>query len=95
MLFCPKCGNLLRPSDGIMKCSCGYSQEEGKVTEKKKSKRKVEVVQKKESYPAVDGECPKCKHNKLYNWSLQTRSSDEPETQFFKCVKCGHTWREY
>ena len=23
------------------------------------------------------------------------RATDEAETQFYRCVKCNHTWREY
>jgi DNA-directed RNA polymerase subunit M len=30
-----------------------------------------------------------------YFWTQQTRGADEPETRFFKCTKCSHTWREY
>jgi DNA-directed RNA polymerase subunit M len=26
---------------------------------------------------------------------VQTRRADESATQFFRCTKCGHTWREY
>jgi DNA-directed RNA polymerase subunit M len=28
-------------------------------------------------------------------WMLQTRSADEATTQFFRCTKCKHTWRNY
>jgi len=28
-------------------------------------------------------------------WTQQTRSSDEPETRFYRCMKCKKTWREY
>ncbi|MCE2508324.1 MAG: RPA12/RPB9/RPC11 RNA polymerase family protein, partial [Nitrosopumilaceae archaeon] len=28
-------------------------------------------------------------------WMLQTRSADEPTTQFYRCTGCGHTWRDY
>ena len=40
-------------------------------------------------------ECPKCKNNKAVWWLLQTRSGDEPPTQFYRCTKCAQTWREY
>ena len=45
--------------------------------------------------PLTDEECPKCKHGKAYYWLVQTRAGDEPETRFFRCEKCKHTWRDY
>ena len=45
--------------------------------------------------PVVQIECPKCEHKKAYFWTTQTRSSDESETKFYKCIKCKHTWRVY
>ncbi|MEM4865380.1 MAG: hypothetical protein QXY09_02690 [Acidilobaceae archaeon] len=26
---------------------------------------------------------------------MQTRAADEPPTRFYRCTKCGYTWREY
>ena len=43
----------------------------------------------------VKEDCPKCGHSKAFWWEEQTRASDEPETSFFRCVSCKHTWREY
>ena len=95
MLFCPKCSGLMKPYDGKLKCDCGHIQKEGSLKEKKKVKREVEVVDEHESHPITKEDCPKCKHDKAYHWSAQTRASDEPETLFFKCVKCSYQWREY
>ncbi|AFL65955.1 transcription factor S [Desulfurococcus amylolyticus] len=39
--------------------------------------------------------CPKCGWHEAYYWVIQTRAADEPPTRFFKCTKCGYTWREY
>lgn len=39
--------------------------------------------------------CPKCEYNEVYAWQIQTRAADEPSTTFYRCAKCGHTWREY
>lgn len=38
--------------------------------------------------------CPKCQYMQAYFMEIQTRSADEPATLFFKCVQCGHRWRE-
>ena len=45
--------------------------------------------------PIVNEKCKKCGNEKAYFWTVQTRASDESETKFFKCVKCGETKREY
>ena len=37
--------------------------------------------------------CGKCKSTKVSNYEKQTRSGDEPMTQFFECADCGHPWR--
>ena len=39
--------------------------------------------------------CPKCGSDEVYVWMVQTRSADEPPTRFYKCARCGYTWREY
>ena len=101
MLFCPKCKSLLKPkfekNKKVMTCSCGYSSEGGStaVSEKVKTHKEIQVVEEIETKPLVDARCAKCAHGKAYFWSIQTRSSDEPETRFFKCEKCKHVWREY
>jgi len=38
-------------------------------------------------------ECPKCGNTQAFWWITQTDSADEPSTQFFRCTKCSHTWR--
>jgi DNA-directed RNA polymerase subunit M/transcription elongation factor TFIIS len=38
-------------------------------------------------------ECPKCRNRQAFWWIVQTDSADEPSTQFFRCTKCNHTWR--
>lgn len=98
-MFCPKCSSLLMPSEGIMKCpNCKHSAKEGKLTEKKKKEKKLEVIETKEqekSFPTIKADCEKCGNNQAYFHTKQTRAADEPETNFFKCTKCGHQWREY
>jgi len=43
--------------------------------------------------PICDWDCHACGAKKAEFWTRQMRSGDEPESQFFKCVKCGKTCR--
>ncbi len=103
-MFCPKCGSLLIPKkEGkkvVIACGCGYSSKDTdsmKMKETVEKQEELPVIEDRDikSLPLVDAECEKCKHNKAYFWLVQTRSGDEAETRFFKCEKCGRTWREY
>ena len=100
MKFCEKCGSICMPKGVNLICMrCNHKQDsDGNLTFKEKivKKKNVEVIEKEaNSYPLVDQECPKCHHKKAYFWEIQTRASDEPATQFFKCESCSHTWRIY
>lgn len=104
-MFCPKCGSILLPkkegSKKILGCSCGYRSDKlemKKISEKVINKdNDIEVIDKGElqTLPKMKAVCPKCGHQEAYFWLVQTRAGDEPETKFLKCVKCGHTWRDY
>ncbi|MGB0725129.1 MAG: RPA12/RPB9/RPC11 RNA polymerase family protein, partial [Nitrosopumilus sp.] len=48
-----------------------------------------------ESHPTIKIDCEKCGHDEAIWWMLQTRSADEPTTQFYRCTKCQYTWRNY
>ena len=103
--FCERCGSILVPikkgSTHYMKCrGCGKEiKKEMKsmkiVEEKVKSKGVVVIENDTTLLPLTDKECPDCEHDRAYWWLQQTRSADEPPTQFFRCEKCKHTWREY
>ncbi len=102
-MFCPKCGSLLMPKKvgkkTVLACSCGFKKDsEGKValSEAGKKSKPIEIIDKEEKINVIiDAECPKCGYRKAEYWEIQTRSADEPATRFHKCIKCGHTWREY
>jgi len=38
-------------------------------------------------------QCGKCKSMKTTYYSMQTRSADEPMTNFFTCHNCGKHWK--
>lgn len=100
--FCDKCGALIMgkagedtpcPSCGEVKKAKGH----GDFSEKVENKE-VEVIGSdptSDIHPITEAECPECKHDKAHYWTKQTRAGDEPETQFFKCEKCKHQWRDY
>lgn len=99
-MFCEKCGAMIVPNDkGQLKCSCGYKSKQKSLVIKEKTNNhnsKVEIVDKTiETLPKTEAECPKCGHNQAFYWTAQTRSADEAETLFFKCIKCNHQWRDY
>ncbi len=106
--ICPKCGKIMtlrKTSKPAWVCTkCGYEKpvEGGVIYTKVRKRGKAEeivVIEKGEEEKVLpvttDVVCPKCGAREAYYWSVQTRSADEPMTQFFKCKKCGHTWREY
>ena len=70
----------------------------------------VEIVirtsNKREDVPIIEGEdlrtlpttnaiCPECGNREAFWWLRQLRAADESEVRFFRCTKCGKTWREY
>ena len=38
--------------------------------------------------------CRKCNSRKCSYYELQTRSADEPMTQFINCLDCGNRWKQ-
>ncbi len=101
MKFCPKCEVKLKKSDSGLQCSkCGYTEGEEvkqakKVVEEQEANKEFNVFEGEESLPTIKIECEKCGNNEAVWWMLQTRSADEPTTQFYRCTKCKYTWRNY
>lgn len=103
MRFCPSCEIRLKKGESGLHCpKCGYI--EGKSSDTiKKQENETEVSELnvldesegKETLPTINMDCEKCGNNEAVWWMLQTRSADEPTTQFYRCTKCNHTWRNY
>lgn len=92
----------------VLACSkCGYvkqvvnNREQAKVVRviQPKSQPFLTVIseedQKVKTMPTIHMKCEKCDNTTVYVWQVQTRGGDEASTQFMRCTKCGHTFREY
>ncbi len=104
MEFCSKCKGLCLPGEGKLVCrKCGYIQNDkcNVVLEydlPKEDEKEVFVFDpqaRADKMSTIEAKCPKCGHGKALWWMVQTRASDEPATKFYRCAKCGKTWRDY
>ena len=92
VLACGKCGYKKPPSPR-------KAQTATKKLFQPKHKPVVTVIseedQKITTLPTIQVSCPKCGNNLVFVWQVQTRGGDEASTQFMRCTKCSHTFREY
>ena len=106
MNFCPKCESRLKiNNDGSLSCPKCEFVKKGDVKEgSKKSERvnseflvmdETDMNQAKGLESTIKIDCEKCHNTEGVWWTFQTRSADEPETKFYRCTKCNHTWRDY
>ncbi|MEM7822888.1 MAG: transcription factor S [Candidatus Aenigmatarchaeota archaeon] len=108
MQFCPKCGSIMiikedkKKKVKMLACrKCRYrTKAKGVIAIKEKVQKRpmdeVVIVEKQaEALPKIKIICPSCGNQEAYWWVQQTRSADEAPTTFYRCTKCGHTWREY
>lgn len=108
MEFCPSCGKrmvLKRTKDGPIficpACNCKKTTDSSVAVKAvaPKPREKIVVIGKEDqglkTNPTASINCQKCENNLAYTWQVQTRAGDEGATQFFRCTKCGHTFRLY
>jgi transcription factor S len=95
MWVCPACGYSREANDAELTAGRKMSKErrEKKMVETKT--RVLDTSESQEILPRQDIPCPKCQKVGAEYYQLQTRSADEPATTFYKCLACGHRWREY
>ena len=106
MEFCPKCEIRLKKNDsGLLHCpKCQYLKEKTVESTKEEPEGanseflvmgEDDMKQAKGLESTVKIDCEKCHNQEGVWWTFQTRSADEPETKFYRCTKCNHTWRDY
>ncbi|HHV24198.1 MAG: transcription factor S [Methanosarcina sp.] len=103
MQFCPKCKSMMFPKNGNFECrKCGNiipikNNAKNFVYKEKIDDREIVVLEGEQTsgLPTTSARCSECGNNTAAWWLRQLRSADESETRFFKCTKCGFTWREY
>lgn len=108
MKFCEKCGNLMlverRRKHIFLVCRKCHKEVRAKdekiaLTEAMREPRKEIIVMGKDEgvaeLPKTRIMCPKCENVEAFWWMQQTRAADEPPTLFYKCTKCGWSWRSY
>lgn len=108
MKFCPKCDTRMRKAaaDHLECPKCGHTQGRRRPASVAAAAgaappqgadafNVLEGSEGSDALPTIEIECEKCGHGEAIWWMLQTRSADEPTTQFFRCTKCGYTWRNY
>lgn len=109
MDFCPTCGKRLiykRRSKGFLYCpKCGYQSapieanfsmvRSGAV---KASNFNVAILDREmidlRTLPTVGAYCEKCGQSKAETWTVAVGSIGLSSITFYRCVSCGHTWRE-
>lgn len=108
MELCNKCGTLMIPkkekNKSFLVCRKCKNKKKIKETGRFKIKEKIEkdpidsipiLEESVEILPKIKINCPECGNPEAVWWTMQTRSSDEAETRFYRCIKCKRTWREY
>lgn len=91
ILSCPKCGLIVDREEEKSKVNLIQNAERASQS----SLKIMDADKGLDALPATTIDCPKCGNDLAFWWMLQTRSADEPTTQFYRCTKCSHTWRNY
>lgn len=102
MEFCPKCKSIMIfQGDKAICKKCGYEKDAESdrefIIKVERNKDDVPVIESEnlKTLPTTKAICPTCGNNEAFWWLRQLRAADESEVRFFRCTKCGKTWREY
>ncbi|KAI2605081.1 uncharacterized protein GGS25DRAFT_524589 [Hypoxylon fragiforme] len=109
LLFCPQCSNILTispsPDTGRNRLECRtcpyqYAIEQPMYSRRHfKRKEREDVFGGAQAWENADKQKVQCNNsscdgNEAAFYQIQIRSADEPMTTFYKCMACGHRWRE-
>lgn len=109
LLFCPCCANVLtvsaHPETARNRLECRTCPYEYAITTPLFSRREFVRKEKEDVFGGPGAwdnaqkakvQCPaeRCDGDEAAFFQVQIRSADEPMTSFFKCMTCGHRWRE-
>lgn len=105
LLFCPTCGNhlIFGPQDAEFRCqTCPYKFAVDRWFRQRKTFAQKHLddvfgsAEAQASNQQIQVQCARngCTGNRAYFMQMQIRSADEPMTTFYKCIDCGHVWRE-
>lgn len=93
-LYCLKCKKKFESSVGEV----GKESVADQLKSKKSDDKGIVILDKKtlklRTLPRVDADCYKCNCKKAETWALNMGSEDNSQAIFFRCVSCGHTWRQ-
>ena len=86
--------NEFKPHDiPFMSYSELYPEKWGNMIEKA-IKREAKMLEVDKSAATDMFRCSKCGKRECTYYEMQTRSADEPMTQFIRCLNCGKQWRQ-
>lgn len=98
--YCPNCKKILSPdfAKRVLTCkACGYEEplKQAKFFREELPKSKPVLVI-KNTNRIMKGHCPNCGNDQVYSWraGISKENAPEPSNRFYKCVKCGHKWKE-
>ncbi len=68
--------------------------EKWKEMEERAMKREAKMLEVDKSMATDMFKCTRCGKRQCTYYEMQTRSADEPMTQFIRCLNCGKQWRQ-
>ncbi|KAI1124846.1 hypothetical protein F5Y10DRAFT_279891 [Nemania abortiva] len=106
---CTNCSNILTvsasPENGRNRLECRTCPYQHAIEEPMYSRRYFKKKEREDVFGGPEAwanadktavQCPTgtCEGKEAAFYQVQIRSADEPMTSFFKCMTCGHRWRE-